>query len=63
MTHSYWLAQTVAVSAWLDSRGEAGATSLDRSPGFFTRSSAEHSRNGSARIANVLVILTKFTAV
>jgi hypothetical protein len=62
MTHSYWLAQTVAVSQWLDSRAAGGATSLDRSPGCFTRS-AEGPRAERAKAGNVLVILTRFTSI
>lgn len=62
MTHSYWLAQTVAVSKWLDSSADAAATSLDRSPGFFTRN-AELQRGERGRMSNVLVILTRFTSV
>jgi hypothetical protein len=61
MTHSYWLAQAVAVSRWLDSSAAAGATSLERSPGVYT-TSAGRPRN-EHKVSNVLVVLTRFTSV
>jgi hypothetical protein len=63
MTDSYWLAQTVAVSQWLDSRVGGGVTMVDRAPGFFSRSIADRSRNEPGKIANVLVIVTRPTSV
>jgi hypothetical protein len=63
MTYSFWLEQTVAVSRWLDASARIGATSLDRSPGVFTRGVADRARSDAGKVSNVLVLLTKFTAV
>jgi hypothetical protein len=60
MTYSFWLEQTIAVSRWLDASARLSATSTDRSPGIFTRGVADRSRNEAAKVANVLVLLTKF---
>ena len=62
MTYSFWLEQTVAVSRWLDASSRLSATSTDRSPGVYTRGSAER-RIEAGKAGSVLVLLTKFTSV
>lgn len=62
MSSTFWLAQTFAVSTWLDSRVGNDATMVDRAPGVFTGASTELVREESAKLKNVMVIVTRFTA-
>lgn len=62
MTHSYWLAQTVSVSTWLIAGTDTGVTSVDLSPGVFTRGDAA-APNNAAKRPRILVMLAKYSTM
>jgi hypothetical protein len=63
MTYSFWLEQTVAVSRWLDASARVSATSLDRSPGFYTGGAAAMPQKNPAKGPRVLILISKFTTM
>jgi hypothetical protein len=61
MTYSFWLEQSISVSHWLDASARIGATSLDRSPGVYTRGGPAGPARSTAKGERIIVILDRFS--